>query len=257
MSFDSLKLLDPSAPLDFLVGYITDTTPLWKAQVEWVGAHHRDGEAFAAQLVGRGAELLADATAASREKGEALAATAAQQESTTKAMALARRVRRIGRFVASELKHEGELDAARVVSANLGVGFHGNLTRQSTLRRLLSLQRAGLKETAELLAPWKVPDLAGAVGEAVDDVQRCIETQSKEQVEADLARDRLARSLERAVSLFNRALRLVNAWAEEAPAELLAGLARVQGDNSGAFRSYKSQAASAQPASPETEADPV
>lgn len=234
-----LKLLNPSAPLDMLVSYLTDAARLWQDQSPWLAAHHREGERFAQAVAAVGPAVVRRAAALDLEKAEAQAATQAQADAMTQAEVLARKVRRIGAFVAAELElssDEKERSLARRWRTALGVGLNVNLKRQTGLRRLLLNQKQGLVELGPELSAWKVEaGLADQVDRALERLEQSIEAQSQEQLEADLAQDALDLEAATAVDLYNRAITLTSVFADRAPDALVTGLLSLQGDHPRVF----------------------
>lgn len=261
----ALRVVGSKAPADALIAYFTDAGPVFAEARPFLARHHRDGEAFAAEVADAGQEVLALAARLDTERAEAHAATAAQEQVRRDATANVRFLRRYAAFVAAELQRQGDPDGrGRRLSTALGVGGEADFRRMSGLRRVLLAAQAGLAEVTDVLAAWPPPlDFTTTIPAALAALDAAIRDQSREALEADLAQDRLDVALAAAVGRVNRGLRLLATYEPVIPAELLGRLRALEGDHPAAFGARPTSPGATSPAvdpapplDPEPEAEP-
>ncbi len=237
----NLKLVTSSANDDLLISYTTDVQPVFVKHSPWFADRHRHGQEFADTLVTAGSTVLEDSAKQIKEETDAVQATGTQDRVQKAAVAIARDVRKRGRYVAKELLRSGKPDELALVGkvrASCGINKNIHLGRQSGVRKLLTIQSKGLPQVADVFSDFRQPaDLLSRVQAALAELRTAIERQSAEQIEADAAQDVLDRSMDKAVEEINSALRLVNVELESVPEALYTSLKSIQGDHPGVFRS--------------------
>ena len=255
-----VRLISNRAPIDSLISYFTDASPIFSKHAAWFADHHRDGTGFIDPILQATDAVLKSSANAVKEDREAVMATEIQQASLTAATDLARYVREQGSYISSELLHSHD-DADRLMASRVrtacGVGSRLNAKRQSGLRRLLAVQKTGLEEIKSTWLAWKRPaDTAQKVASALTELTNAIELQSKEKVEADMAQDDLEARTQTAVDGVNRMLRLVNV-SPDAPKELLTGLSTLEREHHAVLWQASEPGNPEEPAEPEAPSEPI
>lgn len=234
-----LKFPGYRGTVDNFISYLTDALPVHKKLAGFYQEHHPGGPMFSSSIATAGETVLQKASAYNQESLQALSATKTQTEALNNGKSLAAEIRQRGRFVANELRTKKDRlsrEQAREVEVSVGVGRKINLKRQTGIRRLLTYQQTGLREIKDIFVQWKQPqDLATKVDRALVNIERSIQQQSKEQIEADVAYDALEIEVDVAVKTFARAYRLLNLERSRVPDDTWNALCSIQGDHPEVF----------------------
>lgn len=257
------KLPSADARLDLFVAYVTDMNPLLADHREFFSDSHPDGDDFAMALLDAGTDVLQQSARVSIEQGEAKAARKGQADAFATARAVVTDVRKQGAYVISELLRRDDAAStkkARDIRLACAIGSRSSVGSQAGLRRVLLVQKEGVKRQSEVLRAFKQPDLSGRLDKALRDFEDAIRLQSMEQLDADTEQARLELTVEHAAEELQRGIRLVNAMGDAAPETLRRGLTSLEGRHWRVFEGTDGQSAptaDGQPVTPVGKLEPV
>ena len=248
----SLKLIWEGADIDFLIIYFTDIQVIWRKYSDWLSdnVYGKTG-VFAAEIFDASNGILKSDARESVEISQSVGAAEIKNLMVEKGAVHGQRIRRLGNFVASELKIEctpESIALAQKIKIACAIGKRINLKRQSGVQNLLLLQQAGLEHLAPELQKWPLfSELLSDIDKHLGAIAKAAKDHAKEQIEADLAAYELERVVDTAIKTFNCAIRMVNVDPKNVPKDLLDGLRKTQNSHYRCFRRKKKKQSPSSP----------
>ena len=235
---ENLKKLRKKASVNRIIAYTTDLVPFIGPIQAFIVENHPRGDAFSLTFETEASDLLELAGKADQERIQMLEATVIQDKAFREAVAMGRRVKNYGSFLAEELEHDPEPEN-KALSHNLKtaccVSKPTNYKQQSSVRRLLTAQMAGFQVLSYRDA--ELEKLSVGLDKALKNMTDSAVNQAAEKAEADFALNALTVKSETAIETINRAIRLFKAFRHKMSEELFIALRGLQGVHHDAFYS--------------------